>query len=339
MQHEMQHVFNQAPNLWVLYAHLSGFESRRLRSEKKCRKASILDVSRHFPYLLFHHQPFSLPCIQYHEHRAKRPRNRIQHKNTIDRGKQRKHKLDPDDPKQAEGCQKDHHRRHTFSCSANRSRQSVHNTEQEIERAEIAHCLFSERDHRRVFREHPHERIRKSKQQHSRQYRVYKTHRKRDPHALLHAVDLSCAVILPGKCCHCHAEAHDRQDVESVNLHICPESRHRRSTKAIDTGLHEHIGKRDDHILDPGRQSDCDDPGRHLFLYPDLSEADLIIRRHAHQKKQGQHAGNKLADVRCDCRSRDTHMKPCDQHQIQYDIRNGRDRQIEQGTPGISCRI
>ena len=34
MQHEMQHVFNQAPNLWVLYAHLSGFESRRLRSLK-----------------------------------------------------------------------------------------------------------------------------------------------------------------------------------------------------------------------------------------------------------------------------------------------------------------
>lgn len=34
MQHEMQHVFNQAPNLWVLYAHLSGFESRRLRYMK-----------------------------------------------------------------------------------------------------------------------------------------------------------------------------------------------------------------------------------------------------------------------------------------------------------------
>ena len=244
--------------------------------------------------------------------------------------------MNPDDAEQAQGNQKNHHRRDAFSGASYRSRKPVQDTQQKIERAEIPHREFAVGDCGRVVSEHTHQRIRKEKQQRSCGDGIKKSHGKSRPHAFFDPVNLPCAVILTGKCRDSHTEACDRQNIKAVDFHVSAEAGHGIGAEPVYAGLNQNIGERDDHVLDAGRKTDPDNAGRHFLLDADLAETDPVGGRNAHQKSNCEDTGDKLADIGGDSGSCDTHMESSYQKKVKYNIRDGSRTQIEQGTLGIA---
>ena len=187
--------------------------------------------------------------------------------------------------------------------------------------------------------EQVHDGVLEGQQQHTGEDGVDDAHAQRDPQALLHAVELARAEVLAHEGGGRHAEAHDGQDVEAVHLHIGREPGHGGGTVAVDAGLHQNVGQRDDHILDAGGQAHLDDADGHFAVHPDLSGRHTVVVLDPHQKAQRQHTGNQLADVGGDGRTGHTHPQPRDEHEVEEDVRARCDAQIEQRPLGVARRI
>ena len=136
-----------------------------------------------------------------------------------------------------------------------------------------------------------------------------------------------------------HADAQHRQDIEPVNFQVSTEARHFRSAKAVDTGLNQHVGKRDDHALNASRKSHFQNSNCHVFLDAKPTQGNPIVRFSTHKERHCQHTGNQLAGIRGDSCALNAHMKPLNQQNVQRNVDNRRNAQIEQRTAGVPCRI
>ena len=89
--------------------------------------------------------------------------------------------------------------------------------------------------------EQVHDGVLEGQQQHTGEDGVDDAHAQRDPQALLHAVELARAEVLPHEGGGRHAETHDGQDVEAVHLKICAEACYRIRAEAVDACLYKHV--------------------------------------------------------------------------------------------------
>ena len=211
--------------------------------------------------------------------------------------------------------------------------------QQEIEGAEVFHGRNAIGHHRFVAGKQVEDLVAEQQQQGPGAKGVAHPHGHGHSHPALHAVQLACAEILAHKGGGRHAEAHHRQDVETVNLHVRRKARHGRCTVAVHAGLHQHVGEGDDHVLDAGGQADADDAARHLAVGPDVPQRHAVIRLHPGQKPQRQHAGHQLADIGGKGRALHAHLQHRDEHQVQNDVRARRAGQIDERALGVACRI
>ena len=197
------------------------------------------------------------------------------------------------------------------------------------------HGGFAERNDGLLLSEQAHDGILSQQQQGTGDQRIHQTHAQGDPHPLFHAVQTACAVVLAYKGGGRHADAADRQDVEAVDLHIGGKSGHGGGTVAVHAGLHQYVGKGNDHVLDAGGQAHPDDARGHLFVPLDLPQGHLVVILHPHQKAQAQHAGHQLTDVGGNGGTRHAHLQAHDEHQVQHDVGHGRPGQVDQGPAGV----
>ena len=73
--------------------------------------------------------------------------------------------------------------------------------------------------------------------------------------SFFHTVVFLGAQVLAGKGSHGQGKAGNRQKAEAFDLGIGAASCHGSRAEGVDVGLHHHIGKGDDGILDPSRQT------------------------------------------------------------------------------------
>ena len=168
---------------------------------------------------------------------------------------------------------------------------------------------------------------------------VEHAHAQRDPHAILHAFEVACAIVLAHEGRRRHAETGDGQDVEAVDLHIGRKACHGGGTVAVDAGLHQHVRERDDHVLDAGGKADADDAGGHPLIGPDGGKLHLVVGVHLHQKAEAQHTGDQLADVGGDGRTRHAHLQPGDEHQVEDDVGDGSAGEVDDRAAGVARRV
>ena len=252
---------------------------------------------------------------------------------------ERQNKLDPGHPEQAEGEQQHHHGRHALARAAHGTRQAVQDGQQEIERAEILHGRHAKLHHGIVLGEQVQDGVTEHQQQGTRKEGIAHAHGQRDPQAPLDTVQLARAKVLAHKGSGRHAEAHDRQDVEAVDLHVRGKACHGDSAVAVDTGLHQNVGERDDHVLDARGQAHPDDAGGHFGIGADLAQRDPVVILHPHQEAEGEDAGHQLADIGGDGRALHTHPQPGNENEVEDDVGDGGTAQVDEGTLGVARRV
>ena len=212
----------------------------------------------------------------------------------------------------------------------------MQDAEQEVERAEPPHSQLAKGDHSLVGGEQVQDGILPGQQRRAGAKGVHHPDANGHPHRALYPVQTPCAVVLPHKGGGGHADAADRQNVEAVDLHVGRKARHSGRTVAVHAGLHQHVGKGDDHVLDAGRQTHPDDAAGHFAVQPDggkLHPAGILA---FHQKAQAQYAGNQLAQVGGNGSARHAHPQPYDEHKVQHDIGHRRPCQIHQRAAGVA---
>ena len=150
------------------------------------------------------------------------------------------------------------------------------------------------------------------------------------PDGLFYPVQPPGTVVLAHKGGGRHADAGHGQDVEAVDLHVSAEPCHGGGTVAVHTGLHQHVGNGDDHVLDAGGQAHPDDAACHAAVQPDAGKLHMAGVVGLHQKAQAQHAGDQLAQVGGDGGTGHPHFQPGDEHQVQHDVGHRRSGQIHQ---------
>ena len=171
----------------------------------------------------------------------------------------------------------------------------MQDAEQEVERAEPPHGKLAVGDHGLVGGEQVQDGILPGQQCRAGAKGVDDPDGKGDPHRALYPVQTPRTVVLPHKGGGSHADAADGQNVETIDLHVGCKARHGGGTVAVHAGLHQHVGKGDDHVLDAGGQTHPDNAACHFAVQPDgrkLHPAGVLA---FHQKAQAQHAGHQLA--------------------------------------------
>ena len=223
--------------------------------------------------------------------------------------------------------------------AAHRAAERVQRAEQRVERAEIAHGQLAEGHDGVVGREKPHDRVGKEHEQRARRGRVGHGHGEGDPHAAPDPVHAPGAVVLADERRDGQRQARHGQDVEPVDLHIRHKARHGVRAEAVDARLDEDVRERNDHALHAGRQADADDAPRHGPVQPDLAQRQAVGLLRFYQKRDGERAGEQLADVRRPRSARDAEVQHLDEQQVERDVRHRRAGEVQKRPARVARRV
>ena len=107
----------------------------------------------------------------------------------------------------------------------------------------------------------------------------------------------------------------------------------------VNTGLHQHIGEADDHILYAGGQPHADNAPSHIAVQAQAFHADSIIGLYPQQVAYCQQAGDQLAHIGSHSGTGYAHFAPLNKHQVQYNVGHGGGAQVQQRAAGIAGSV
>ena len=160
----------------------------------------------------------------------------------------------------------------------------MHNSQKEIERAEIFHCLCPIIDYFFITAENPYDRSGKGQQENSCHDRIKHAHSKSYSQSFPDSVCFSRTIVLTGKSRCCHTKTHYRQNVKPIYFQVCTKTRHCTGSESIDTRLYQYIWKGDYRVLNCSRQTYLDNPSCHCSINGKFLRIYAVNIRNSHQK-------------------------------------------------------
>lgn len=186
-------------------------------------------------------------------------------------------------------------------------------------------------DHLRVAVEGADEQRRKNIYQNANRlgngYRAQDT----EPGAFFGPVIFLRSKILADKGSKGHDKAVDRQEAEALNLGVGAAAGHGHFAEGVDIGLHHHIGKGDDGVLQARREPVTDYLAEQPRVKADFGDLDPVFLLCPRQTDKTEKSAQKLGDYRSQRGASHTQVQHSHKEQVKRHVDHGGENQVVQG--------
>ena len=223
-----------------------------------------------------------------------------------------------------------------LACAPHHTGYAMGERKQEVEKTNGAHMLNTVANGRCRFTEKADQLRRKHIGKYADQLRHDTAAYDAEGNALFHSGMLSCAKVLSHKGGEGLGKAGDRQEGKTLQLGVCAAAGHGSLAKAVDIGLHHHVGNGDDAVLHAGGDTVAEDLQETFLVKADLADTDPVRRVDTDDMQKAQQRADTLRNGsgnggRADAKAQHSHKE-----HIQNDIDEGGEDQIIKGVLAVA---
>ena len=242
----------------------------------------------------------------------------------------------PDNAPAGKHCK---HRNRRFSSTPHNAGNAMGKSQQAVKQADGTHMLYAKVDSLGRFAEKANQLGRKGIADKPHQFRHQAAANNSEADTLFHPIVVTGAQVLSYKSRKRLRKAGDRQEGEALQLGIGAAACHSGFAKAVDIGLHHHIGKGNHTVLHTGGQAVLDNVHKVLFVKGNLLNTHPVGTINAQQMNQAQQGTDTLGNGGSDGGRADPKTETTHKQQIQTDVDKGGNNQVVQRMTAVADSV